>query len=246
MAPKKNKFDIDAKIQALRNDFAAQFQELSDLVLSRTMPVHSLHSEPESTVDPPTMAAISASASAGPPLITSTEPIVTERIPASGAHIERGEIQSVYAVSSILQHLQGYTILDEASRYQARRTTMAAMQRKPFRLLVEQLRFRTFLQQFVFDFNAAKADTRDAAVIFASAIDEECLAYLRMLEADFSDLTTLVQLLAERCQLLLPDFLVLLDQFSSERMGVRSCDRYYYALLEYHNNPPEAITKLQV
>jgi hypothetical protein len=77
-------------------------------------------------------------------------------------------------------------------------------------------------------------------------LDEDAINYLQVALVDLDDLDAIVQALAEHCQPSLPDVIALIERFSSETCGTRTPEDYYYALLEYHTNNPQAISAMQV
>ncbi|MGA9041552.1 MAG: hypothetical protein WB421_13530 [Terriglobales bacterium] len=149
-------------------------------------------------------------------------------------------------IFGILQGLEHRTISDPKHRTSQRTKLMERMSTRQFRLVEDSLKFRSFLQDFVYEFNTAELDSADSAAVFMAAMDENAKIYLKTTETPVRDFNLLVKAIAVRSQPHLPELIKLQDQFGLEIPGRRSLEAYYNALMEYHRNTPQAFTKLTV
>jgi hypothetical protein len=149
-------------------------------------------------------------------------------------------------IFNLLHHLKQRHIPEGIYRYTQKGRLMDKLAKNPFKLLQHHLRFRTFIQQFVFEMNTGDVDFDDAASIFIAALDEKSLIYLRTVNVDFSELHSLVQALAERCQPQFSDLLELQHRFKAESPEGKTPEDYYNHLWEYHQNIPSAVSSMDV
>ncbi|MGA9041570.1 MAG: hypothetical protein WB421_13625, partial [Terriglobales bacterium] len=149
-------------------------------------------------------------------------------------------------IVQLIKTIKNTQLPDQKYRQIQKANLMQKLNRQPFQLLHDHLRFRTFLQQFIFEFNTGDVDFTDAPALFRAALDTKSVLYLRRINANFDDLEQLVLAMAKRCQPQFSDLLELQHRFQAEMPAGKSPEDYYNHLWEYHLNTPSAVSSMDV